>query len=173
MLNISSSVEIDVPCIVEIDPYVPVAFKTYPEVLPGARYFRIGNFRTSLLEIGIDPTSLVIRNICLVSLDRVCEWEKLSTLNMVEKTVGLPVVDGASFIGDRVDENQSFCVCLKDDSFIIDWSDSERLSSIVRFQRISFCLTGDSLRRIIIHDLSESETILLSEHLIQSTVGID
>ncbi len=171
MLTIASATQMDAPCIVDIDPYVPLAFKTYPEVLPGACYFRIGNFRTSLLEIGIDPSSLIIRSICLVSLDKVRECSQLHALCGLDETVGLPVVDAGSFSGARIDEYRDFSVFLKDDSFVIDWSDERFLSNVIRFQRVSFCLAGDELRRIIFNGLSSAEVALLTKHLDQSKVA--
>src|SRR5438552_3106379 len=101
MLVVTGTLETALPCIVEVDPYVPLSFKTYPEVLPGARYFRIGNFETSLLEIGIDPSSLVIRKVCLVSFNKVFKHEQLREQRALEEGVGLPAVSAASLSNHR------------------------------------------------------------------------
>ena len=70
MLRVTSTLQLGVPCLVEVDPYLPLSFKTYPGVAPRALYYRIGNFHTSLLEIGIEPSSMVIRKVSLISFDK-------------------------------------------------------------------------------------------------------
>src|SRR5436305_719815 len=125
MLVVTGTVEVEAPCIVEVDPYVALSFKTYPEVLPGARYFRIGNFDTSLLEIGIDPSLFAIRSVCLVSFDKVLARDQTCEQLGVQEVLGLPMVSLASLPGNRIDEQCDFGVCLCDDSFVIDWSQGE------------------------------------------------
>ena len=68
MLTIADILDSDAPCIIEVDGYVPLSFKTYTNVLAAPYYFRIGNFRTSLLEIGIENVFLAIRKMTLSHL---------------------------------------------------------------------------------------------------------
>ena len=165
MLLVASTLEVDVPCLVEVDPYLPLSFKTYPEILPGARYFRIGNFHTSLVEIGVEPSSMVIRSVTLVSFDRIIEPVQLHKIHVFEEIAGLPVVSSSSLSGDRIDEQTEFAVCLHDDFFCIDWSHGKALSTVIRFQQASFYLAERELCRITFSGLGQYQLDLLSEHL--------
>jgi hypothetical protein len=165
MLQVASTLEVDVPYLVEVDPYLPLSFKTYSEALPGTRYFRIGNFNTSLLEIGIEPSSMLIRKVTLVSFDKTVKHEDLEVNDILRKTEGLPVVSSASLSGDRTDEPTEFTVCLYDNSFCIDWSRGKPLSNMVRFRAASFYLAEHELCRITFAELDQCQLDLLSEHL--------
>jgi hypothetical protein len=165
MLLVYSTLDIDLPCLVEVDPYLPFSFKTYPEVLPGVWYFRIGNFSTSLLEIGIDPSSLVIRKVSLVCFDRVIRREELRNYDNLVEFIGLPVTTSTSLSGDRTDELTDFAVCLYDDSFCVDWSGGKPVSTVIRFQSVSFYLAEHELRRIIISGLEQSQVEILKFHM--------
>ena len=165
MLIVASTIEVAAPCLVEVDPYLPLSFKTYSEVLPGARYFRIGNFDTSLLEIGIAPSSMAIRKVSLVSFDKIVNCDQRTAAKGIQETVGLPVVCPASLRGNRTDEHTEFGVCLCGDEFHIDWSQGKSLSAVVRFQKARFYLAERELCRITFRELSQSQVDLLGERL--------
>jgi hypothetical protein len=58
----------DLECIVEVDGYVPINFRTQTRPLGGARYLRYGNFVDSLLEISVPSNTHVVRRVTLVAI---------------------------------------------------------------------------------------------------------
>ncbi len=165
MLIVNQVIKADLPCLIAIDPYVPFSFKTYTRALSGVRYFRIGNFSTSLLETGIDPSSLAIRKVCLVSFSRVLTRDQLQVVQSGQEAIGLPIVCPDSLSGDRTDELCEFDVCVHENSLSIDWSHGKQLSSVVRFQRVCFYLAENELRRVTLEDLNTSEIDVLAWHM--------
>jgi len=166
MLQIADVVQVELPCVVEVDPYVPFIFKTYDEVLPGPRYFQIGDFDRSLLEITIDRSSLIIRGVCLVGFHQVLTGDELREPRDIPEKLGLPVVSANTLVGDRTEEACDFGVCLGDGVFTIDWARTGVLDSVVRYQQLSFFLRGRELRRISVAELSSSQMAILAEHLL-------
>jgi hypothetical protein len=69
MLSICEIKPSDLAVSIEVDPYVPIAVRTFSAPI-GAVFYRVGNFETSLVEVPIDPLSGTVRGIKLVSLDR-------------------------------------------------------------------------------------------------------
>jgi hypothetical protein len=65
------------PSIVHIDPYVPISFRSDSRPLAGARYVRLGNFKTELLVLQFPAESLVLSGFTLVSC-KVCLQGTLS-----------------------------------------------------------------------------------------------
>ena len=169
MLLISGCIEDTFPCDIVVDPYVPLIFKAYDGVLAGAKYYRIGNFDTSLLEIGLEPDTLLIRRIGLVSIGRVDCSVGVRMSSVTSEQIGLPIVDSASLSSDRTDEQIDFAVSLIDRSLIVDWSQNAEIESVIRHQRVEFCLVGHVLCRLVFRDLCESECKLLSEHINAAT----
>ena len=168
MLEITDVAHVDLPCIIEVDPYLPLSFKTFDDVLPGARYFRLGNFDRSLLEIAIDPSSFVIRGAYLVVFDQVLAHAELVAAEPTSERLGLPVVKSVGLVGDPTDQVCDFSVHLADSVFSIDWAGSRRLTDVIRYASVSFFLSGCHLLRIAFGGLDNLQMQTLEEHLVMT-----
>jgi hypothetical protein len=77
----------------EIDDYVPISFRFYEMKTGVPLYWRTGNFKTSLIEVGLNPASGAIYRITVTSFkDAIMtsnSWEK-STSKIIE---GIPLCD--------------------------------------------------------------------------------
>lgn len=162
---------IDVSPRFEVDEYVPITFRTYSGLL-GAKYLRIGNFETTLLELLLDPHSYTIRGVTLLSFDKTHVPHKSFEL---PETIGLPVLDAqGSGLIDFSDKQHAeigckFSVGLVSDFFEIDLFGISSADSAIRCDRTYFLLRGKSLVGIRFTKLNSQETSLLENHI--SSVG--
>jgi hypothetical protein len=166
MLTIQGLAKTDVSCTVEVDEYVPLSVKTYSEVLPGAKYYRIGNFGTSLLEIGIDPASLLIRAVCVVLFDKIGHANDLRcVVAQSSEEIGLPVVSASCLKDGYTDEKIEFRVGLDGNSFVIDWREGKTPNRSIRYQNLEFFVSDEEICAIAIRNLSDAQVRTLEEHL--------
>jgi hypothetical protein len=165
MIKISDIRPSNLPVSVEIDPYVPLAVRTFTAPI-GAVFFRVGNFDTSLVEVPIDPISGLIRGIKLVSIDRVGFGVADGHLPAVE---GLPVVASESVPTKRQDEKQEVTVSLMGNRFYLDWSNGRQIESKATHGRMTFFIGSEVLLGASIEDITESEAQQLRKHLVTVT----
>lgn len=160
-LEIDSATQVDARLDIEVDPYLPIAVRTYTAPL-GAVFYRVGNFETSLIEIGIDPSTRVVRGVKAVSLDRV---GKVFEWNNLPRRQGLPVVAEAALPADRVDDLREICANLSGSVLVLDWSQGEPPQYLVEHAELAFAVGDRGLIGAVISGLSEEQQALLKEHL--------
>ncbi|MCR4415676.1 MAG: hypothetical protein NUV77_24960 [Thermoguttaceae bacterium] len=165
MLRVEGVVAKDLPCVIECDPYVPLLFKAYTDLLPGARDYRIGDFERSFLEIRIDPSCRLLRGVCLLVFGRVLSSQGPIAWSARRESTGLPLIDLSSVPDEYVDEHVDFSVGLFGDSFVIDWSTTEGCDELIRHGNVSFYVAGGELRGVTFSNLRADQTAILSEHL--------
>jgi hypothetical protein len=146
---------------VEVDPYVPVAVRTFSAPI-GAVFYRVGNFETSLVEVPIDPLSGTVRGVKVVSLDRVGTSIDDSALQLLP---GLPVVTQESIPQKRQDEHREVTVALDDERLVIDWSEGQQLDTKAVHGRLSFLIGGGALLGAVVESLSQAELQALFLHI--------
>ncbi|WP_095414139.1 hypothetical protein [Thermogutta terrifontis] len=164
MLRINGALLVDYPCVVEVDPYVPLAFEAYNDVLPGPRLFLMGDSR-SLLKIRVDADSFLLRGVELVIFDRVLSPEEVGVATWEEEREGLPLVDPASVPGEVTEEHVDFGIALVGETLVIDWSGCTRFDKLIRFHTVGFYTAKDELRRVAFSGLSTSQQTILAEHI--------
>ena len=161
MLKITEIRQSQLPVVVEVDPYIPIAVRTFTAPI-GAVFYRVGNFDTSLVEVPIDPNTGIVRGIKLVSLDRVGSGvrdEQLPTEH------GLPVVAPESVPTKRLDEAREVTVSLVGSRFFVDWSNGQQIESKATLGRMTFFLGGGTLLGAVIENITEAEVQQLEAHL--------
>lgn len=162
MLNIREIKPSDLAVSVEVDPYVPVAVRTFSAPI-GAVFYRIGNFETSLVELPIDPLSGTVRGIDVVSIDRVGTALDDIALPLLK---GLPVVAQESIPEKRYyDEKREVIVALADDRLVIDWSGGQQLDTKSVHGRLCFLIGGGALLGAVVESLSQVELQSLLAHM--------
>lgn len=169
MIIIASIDEIaNLPIQFEIDEYVPISFRSYAGLL-GAKYLRIGNFETTLLEFLLDPHSYTIRGMTLLSFERKHFPNHVSEIS---ETVGLPILDlEKSDLIDFLETRQmeiacDFSVALAHDYLEIDLFGIADTDNVILYDRICFLLRGKSLVGIRFTNLNSKEKSILEGHLL-------
>jgi len=165
MLNIREIKPSDLVVSVEVDPYVPIAVRTFSAPI-GAVFYRIGNFETSLVEVPIDPLSGTVRGVKVVSLDRVGTFIDDSALPLLR---GLPVVAKESIPLKRQDEQREVTVALDDGRLLIDWSEGQQLDTKAVHGRLTFLIGGGALLGAVVESLSQAEQQALQVHMPSAT----
>jgi hypothetical protein len=61
----------DYSCLVTVNEYVPIAFRTQREPLGGARYIRLGNFTNCLLELIVSVDLMTLRGVTVTLVNEV------------------------------------------------------------------------------------------------------
>src|SRR6478735_303305 len=87
-----------------IDEYVPLRFRTYRRAL-GVGYVRLGNYTTSLIEIGVEPRTQIVRGLTVTSISTLSQWP---TFNLIERAEGLPMLSTTFAGGEVVDLSCDF-----------------------------------------------------------------
>ena len=150
----------DVPCLIEVDEYVPLSFRTSREP-QGSSFLRVGNYSTTLTEMLINPDTGLLRGVTLTSFERFSEWPALGETTPSE---GLPVLSvdwGDSY---SVDVERDFQVSLRGDQLLIWWDDVAAPSNSLTFGRVQFLVFESELRGIRFFDLSGEEVSTLAAH---------
>ncbi|SKB09673.1 hypothetical protein SAMN02745166_05172 [Prosthecobacter debontii] len=161
MLYIDKIKASDLPVSVEVDPYVPIAVRTFSAPI-GAVFYRVGNFDTSLVELPIDPISGAVRGIKVVCLDRVGTAIDETALSEVH---GLPITAKESIPQKRQDDQRDVAATLIGDRLLIDWSGGQKLDTKAVHGRLSFFIGDGSLLAAAVESLTSEERQSLLPHM--------
>jgi hypothetical protein len=77
-------------CLIDMDPYVPISFRSQSEPFTGARYITLGDSKGQLLELQLPPESMALSGFTVVLADT-SERRWLSASGPV--TEGLPIIE--------------------------------------------------------------------------------
>jgi hypothetical protein len=155
-------------CIVDIDPHVPITFMTRRHPVGGARYIRLGNFKTHLLDLEFPPDSLALSGFVVVSIDNLARGllkgggPKVSGLPVF----GLPAGCSFSVLGGfaRLDVPIAFELSCEGDIAEIRIGDVIGYDRRICFQRVEWLLWNDSLVGMRVLNLTADERKVLCEY---------
>lgn len=68
---VGSANSADYSCLVDVNEYVPIAFRTQREPLGGARYIRLGNLTNCLLELIVSADLMTLRGVTVTLVSEV------------------------------------------------------------------------------------------------------
>jgi len=148
----------NLPFRIEVDEFVPFRFRTYERPL-GAAYLRLGNYRTTLTELIVDPKSNLVRGITLTSFESLVPWP---TLGPAAPSVGLPVLSVDWQKGNRIDLTCDFTVSLRGGELLIAWDNTNDLSRTATFGKAEFLISKAELRGVRFSGLSDREGELIA-----------
>jgi hypothetical protein len=151
MLLVNDVIESDLPCNLIVDPFVPMSFKTYADLLPGAKVILLGDFHTSLLEIRLDAESLMFRGLVLLIFNRTLSVAQSRTPAVARRRTGLPIIRPNSITGAKTEVRRSFAAGLHGDTFVIDWSNDSKFDTLIEHQRALFYVDNNELCRVMHH----------------------
>jgi len=154
-------------CLIEIDYYVPFTItidnknKYVPKI-----YWRMGDIRTSLIEICINEESGVLKDITLVSVNKVKLVDnKINDIDNVKN--GIPIFNIKSNVENGlIDEKRDFEVYLNKDYIMVAFENSKGSCNYIKFGRTTMGFDNDGiLNLIVVNDLKENEYNDLKEGL--------
>jgi hypothetical protein len=157
------------PSIVNIDPYVPISFRSRDQPIPGARYIRLGNFKTQLLELQFPAESLALSGFTLVSGEGT---EHGGLTGDGPSSLGLPVIylpEGEAFSTagriPRLDIQVEVTVSCTDGQAEIRLGAAGSFNRKFLHERVQFLLSDDVLVGLRVTDLTEKERRTLRDYI--------
>lgn len=148
---------------VEVDEYVPLRFRSYEGTL-GVKYLRLGNFSSSLIELLLDPSSMVICGFTLTSFEAVHKPKGNAGL---PRYAGLPVLAIApeDFNGpldaQRIDIRENFSVGFGQDFVEIDLGGLPEARRIIEAGPVAFYVGTNSLVGLRVNGLNQKQISML------------
>jgi hypothetical protein len=136
----------------ELDPYVPLRYRTYAAPI-GARYVLIGDRKRTILEVLVD-VSRAVRGVTITSFRELVDWPHLS---VTSTEVGLPVLAEPFQDGLAVRLNRDFRIAVRPGGAIAFWDDPSACDEFL-FGGARFLVRGGKLSGVRF-DLSEEQTI--------------
>jgi hypothetical protein len=158
-------------CIVNIDSYVPISFRSRTRPIAGARYIRLGDFNTQLFELQFPPESLTLNGFTLVSGEAAPEARLTGNGSSV---LGLPIFSlslGEAF--DRVatiprlDIQTNVALSCRDRQADVSLGGAKTFDRRIVYGRVQFLISDDVLVGLRVLDLTESEQQILRDYIAQ------
>lgn len=144
-------------CHVAIDRYVPLRFLAFtPRARPA--YVRLGNYRTRLFDILLDPSSGAACGVTLCFFDMFSMWPKMDEQKAAQ---GLPVFDAKLGPAERIDTTHDFEVAMKGDEMLVSWGTLEGTSRVEFRERLVFHVRERVLRGVSLQGLTNDEIEIL------------
>ncbi|MGG0824525.1 hypothetical protein ABE099_16815 [Paenibacillus turicensis] len=153
---------------IEIDYYVPFTIEIeHKDIFSSKVYWRTGNLKTSILEIGLDEKTGLLRDITLVSVDKAFSIDVEHTQTIHSTDTGVPVFDIQGDIRNKLcDISQDIFVFLSTNDITVRFGDNIDFSRVNSLGRIYFMFDENNiLISISITNLSDYEYSELKESL--------
>lgn len=149
------------PVSIECDGYVPIIVEFAGGFEWPPKYWRTGDFETSLIEIGVDPRDKTICSITVTSLSSLPEKSKSEALPLEDFQPGLPRADPAIWSQEQwyVDDKCEVKAVLIEDQLIVAFGDLDQpmTNSVICGQVVFLIDKMNVLRGFTIHGLTERE----------------
>lgn len=148
------------PFTLDIDELVPLQLRAGQETA-GAGYLRLGNFSTTLLELGVEPYSQVLCEVTVTSIEELSPWPSFAVGGTSD---GLPVL-ATDFEGWRVvDLQRDFRVAVREGEILLSWEKLDPCDACDFEGRVRFLVRKGRLVGIWFTGLSQEEVELFSSH---------
>ena len=148
MLRITGVTEV-ANCTLEIDDYIPISVRCAEVSSLTPLYWRTGDFKRSLLEIGLNQSTGAI---CKVTVTLIGRYLKAKAEDFAEAAVvrGLPICDISEWPSDRFkDESFTFPTFVGEDSLSIWVAPQAPLSRIYEVSQIRFAADDEGYLRLM------------------------
>ncbi|WP_198015837.1 hypothetical protein [Paenibacillus sp. HW567] len=153
---------------ITIDPYIPIDIKwgTWNEAEEGTHYFRLGDFKKSLLEIGVGSNTGLIRSITLVDSNKVVLDSVGKVNNLTNNEQGILVFDLTQMKEKgTLDVECKLEVYMFSNNLLLSFRDGE-VAKCIHSGKVIFGVNElDELCFIKVGGLSNEETIQLNDSL--------
>ncbi len=170
MLRVTGVLETsETSCVVNIDSYVPISFRSRSQPIAGARYIRLGDFNTQLLELQFPPESLALSGFTLVSGEGTAQG---GLRGVGASAVGLPIVSlprGEAFSNDgkisHLDIQTEVVLTCTDGNAEVRLGSAKIFDRTLMHGRAQFLLSEDILVGLRLLDLTEKERHILQNYV--------
>ncbi|MGY0694934.1 hypothetical protein ACW2QC_19565 [Virgibacillus sp. FSP13] len=155
---------------IEFDEYTPIniEFGTWNISKEPTLYWRTGDFKKSLIEVGMGSGTGLMRSITLTLSENVYKTSVNEQLvaNDIEIVEGLPIFQIGEYINETyIDEKGELNVYIGNDNIYISFSESE-IVSLIKNDTIGFSVdSNNKFCGILINGLGENDKKLLEEVL--------
>ncbi|ENJ9654212.1 hypothetical protein AB2T14_001835 [Clostridium botulinum] len=153
---------------IEFDRYVPlnIEFGSWNVSEESTIYWRIGDFKKSLIEIGIGKNKGELRSITLTLAENVYKLDNLKNENL-KVVEGMPKIQVDNFENETyIDEKGDIKVYIGSDTVCIVFSENEVISFIKNYN-IEFGIdSNEMISRIIVKNVKNSEKDILADALV-------
>jgi hypothetical protein len=153
---------------ISIDAYLPIKFRSRSEPIRGARYIRLGNFKTQLLELQFPAESLTLCGFTLVSGTGVAH----ALPGEGQSAAGLPVIalpQGENFRTvagiPRLEIQTDVTLSCSDQYAEVRLGAAKIFNHRVGYGRVQFLLADDVLLGLRVLDLNEQEQRILHDYI--------
>lgn len=140
-----------------VDDFVPFSFRAYTGVLAAPYLWRIGNFKSSLLELKIDKQSRLVLGITLTLYNKELRTKIPPSYLAVELEAGLPVANTEALSNNRHDEIRDFELVQNGNSFIAVLNGGVQPQRCLRADRVGFYERASEICGIGFFDLTATE----------------
>jgi hypothetical protein len=159
----------ELPCVVEVDFYVPITFQTYLIVIgEGARYVHLGVRPAHLLELIVPPASMLLRGFTVTSVDAT-HTEPLSGSGPILS--GLPILEltpGEKFQGRETSQYVKlpigFSVLLGVNYAEARFGNAKVFDRILAHSSVQFLIHNNDLVGLRVTQLSQTDIETLREY---------
>jgi len=159
MLRIIGSTEVE-NCTLEVSDYVPISFRCAEVISLSPLYWRTGDFKKSLLEIGLNQNTGAI---CKVTVTLIANYLKKTVGDFSEASIHracLPICDISGWPSDRFrDESFAFTALIAEDSVSIWVAPEAPIGTIYEFSQIRFAADGQGYLRLVQFNDVNPETL--------------
>lgn len=154
------SISPSVPLQIECDGYVPLVIRMHGDASWPPQYWRTGDFKKSLVEIAIDPSTGTICKIVVTSICDVSTASHLTNVANMQPRSGVPNAKLTIWDSDqtRVDVKGVVRGSLEGRTFTVTFGDYQEINSVVNCDRVNFLLNStDDLFGFQVIELTEQE----------------
>lgn len=152
---------------IEFDVYTPlnIEFGSWNIAKEPTIYWRTGDFKKSLIEIGIGKYTGDIRSITLTLIENVCRKNDLKIKNL-KVLEGMPTIKVDQFLNETyIDEKGEMKAYIGTNMLLILFSENQ-IVSIVQNDHVGFGIDSKNLiGSIMVRDISENEKKAFEEAL--------
>jgi hypothetical protein len=149
MLRVTSSSDVK-DCTLQVGDYVPISFRCAEAASLTPFYWRTGDFKKSLLEVGLNQNTGVICKVTVTLIGNYSRAEVEYSTEAITVHHGLPTCEISDWPKDRFkDEPFTFATLIGEDSVAIWVAPEAPLSSIYEIGQVCFGTDREGCLRLL------------------------
>jgi hypothetical protein len=141
----------------EVDDYVPLAFRAHPALRPDPLLWRTGDLKSTLLEIKVDRTTGELFSVTLVTFEGTLSPGKYPIDSNTQIVRGLPVVSVTELGGAVSDERQTLVLLQDHNQISVHFHSLVKANECYKVDRVSFLARDGILVGLSFDDLTPME----------------
>ena len=144
MLKVKSSIEVT-NITLKINDYIPITLKCADVSIDLPLYWRIGNFKNSLMTVGLNPENGAICSVVLTLSEYIQKLNEEIPFNIQYFFFGVPVCEVINWPINRYkDEEENFVVSIINDSVIITFGEFSNALAQYEIKNVIFYIDKEN-----------------------------